>query len=39
MRIPEEIPWQSTGITLGSGGQGEVQLVCKRNEAEGPKYA
>lgn len=24
---------------MGSGGQGDVQLVCKRNEAEGPKYA
>ena len=39
MRIPEGIPWKSTGITLGSGGQGEVQLVCKRDQAEGPKYA
>ncbi len=39
MRIPEGIPWQSTGITLGSGGQGEVQLVRNRDQAEGPKYA
>ena len=39
MRIPEGIPWQSTGNTLGSGGQGEVQLVCKRDQAGGSKYA
>ena len=39
MRIPKDIRWQSTGLTLGSGGQGEVQLVCKRNQREGPKYA
>ena len=39
MKIPERIPWQSTGITLGSGGQGEVQRVCKQNEPNGPKYA
>ena len=39
MKIPEHVPWRSTGKTLGRGGQGEVQLVCKRNQPEGPKYA
>ena len=39
MRLPESTPWQSTGTTLGRGGQGEVQLVSKRNKPEGPKYA
>ena len=39
MRIPEDLPWQATGITLGEGGQGEVRLVRDRNKPEGPKYA
>ena len=39
MRIPEHVPWQSTGTTLGRGGQGEVQLVRVRNQPEGPQYA
>ena len=39
MRIPEQVAWQSTGITLGRGGQGEVQLVRHRDQPEGPKYA
>ena len=40
MRIPEQVAWQSTGITLGRGGQGEVQLVRHRtDQPEGPKFA
>ena len=39
MRIPEHVPWRSTGTTLGSGGQGEVQPVCRQKQPEGPKYA
>lgn len=39
MKIPENVPWQSTGITLGRGGQGQVQLVRARNQPEGRKYA
>ena len=39
MKIPKELPWLSTGETLGSGGQGEVQLVTRKDEPDGPKYA
>ena len=39
MKIPEHVPWRSIGPTLGSGGQGEVRLVKKQGEPEGPKYA
>ena len=39
MRIPENLPWQATGTTLGSGGQGEVQIVTRKNESEGPELA
>ena len=39
MRIPDELPWQATGNTLGSGGQGEVQIVTHEREPEGQKYA
>ena len=39
MKIPEGLPWRSTGITLGSGGQGVVQLVTRLDEPNGPKYA
>jgi len=42
MKIPTDIPWKSTGKTLGRGGQGEVHLVTKRDEADEPdptKYA
>ena len=39
MKIPEEVPWRSTGKTLGSGGQGEVQLVTRREDPDGTKYA
>lgn len=39
MKIPEDVPWRSTGNTLGSGGQGEAQTVTRQDEPEGPKYA
>lgn len=39
MRIPETVPWCSKGVTLGSGGQGVVQLVTRKNDPDGPKYA
>ena len=39
MRIPDELPWQATGKTLGSGGQGEVQIVAHETDPEGQKYA
>ena len=39
MRIPKNLPWQATGTTLGSGGQGEVQIVTRKDELEGPEYA
>ncbi len=39
MRIPDELPWQATGNTLGSGGQGEVQIVTHETDPEGQKYA
>ena len=39
MKIPDDVPWRSTGKTLGSGGQGEVQIVTRKDQSEGPKYA
>ena len=39
MRIPDYIPWTSTGKTLGRGGQGVVELVTRENDPEGPRYA
>ena len=39
MKIPEHVAWQSTGRTLGSGGQGEVQVVRRRDQPRGPQYA
>lgn len=39
MKIPEHVPWQSTGTTLGSGGQGVVQLVTKSDQTNGRMYA
>ena len=39
MRIPDELPWQATGNTLGSGGQGEVQIVTHETDPQGQKYA
>ena len=39
MRIPPAIPWRSTGRTLGSGGQGSVRVVTRRDEPDGKEYA
>ena len=39
MRIPENLPWRSTGTTLGRGGQGDVEIVSRKDQPEGPKYA
>ena len=39
MRIPENVPWRSVGTTLGSGGQGVVELVTRKDDPEGPQYA
>jgi len=39
MRIPESVPWVSTGKTLGSGGQAVVHLVTSRDESNDKKYA
>lgn len=39
MKIPDEIPWRATGDTLGSGGQGQVQLVTRRDEPAGHQFA
>ncbi len=39
MKIPDSVPWRSTGRTLGSGGQGDVHLVTRRDQPEGARYA
>ena len=39
MKIPQHVPWRSTGTTLGSGGQGEVHLVTHKCQLQGPNYA
>ena len=39
MKIPESVPWRSTGKTLGSGGQGAVALVKRSDDVDGPDYA
>ena len=39
MKIPENVPWRSIGKTLGSGGQGVVELVTRLHEPDGPYYA
>lgn len=39
MKIPDTIPWQSTGVTLGSGGQADVHVVTRRDDESGRKYA
>ena len=39
MRIPESVPWRSIGKTLGSGGQGVVEIVTRKDELDGLKYA
>ena len=39
MEIPEYVPWCLTGTDLGSGRQGDVCLVTRKNELDGAKYA
>ena len=39
MKIPDNLRWKSTGRTLGSGGQGDVQLVIGKDDPDGRKYA
>ena len=39
MEIPQHLPWELTGETLGSGGQGNVYLVTNREKNDGTKYA
>ena len=39
MKIPEHVPWKSTGKTLGSGGQGVVEVVTPNDNPQVPKYA
>ena len=39
MRIPQNHRWRSTGTTLGSGGQGEVQIVEPSDRPDGSEYA
>lgn len=39
MRIPKHVPWRSTGSTLGTGGQGQVQLVFDPNQPDGKRHA
>lgn len=39
MKIPEAVNWRPTGRTLGSGGQGTVQVVTSRNGPNDKLYA
>ncbi len=39
MKIPNDSPWKSTGKTLGTGGQADIYLVVKRDEATLPDPA
>ena len=39
MIIPESVPWRSIGRTLGSGGQGSVEVVTRRGADDGREYA
>jgi serine/threonine protein kinase len=39
MKIPDSVPWRSTGTTLGGGGQGEVHLVVPRDQPQAPPSA
>ncbi|MCY4416145.1 MAG: serine/threonine-protein kinase [Chloroflexi bacterium] len=39
MKIPDHLPWKSTGKTLGSGGQGNVELVVHKGDPNGRLYA
>jgi serine/threonine protein kinase len=35
----EKLGWKFIGVNLGRGGQGEVELVVRTNDPDGPKYA
>ena len=39
IEIPQHVPWNLTGEHLGSGGQGHVYLVTKRESNDGKEYA
>ena len=39
MKIPQDVNWSSTGQTLGGGGQGQVEVVTRKDQPDGPKYA
>lgn len=39
MKIPDTLPWATTGKTLGSGGQAEVYLVTRRDQSDGRNFA
>ena len=39
MKIPEDIQWESTGNTLGEGGQSQVFLVKNKNDTNENIYA
>lgn len=39
MKIPDKLDWRSTGVTLGAGGQGVVQLVTRKSDPEGAQFA
>ena len=39
MIIPESVPWKSTGKTLGSGGQGSVEVVTRRDADADKEFA
>lgn len=39
MKIPESVPWCPAGVTLGTGGQGQVHLVTRKGDPNGGKFA
>ena len=39
MNIWESVPWERKGEPLGSGRQGNVHLVVRKEEPEGPRFA
>ena len=39
MKIPNDVPWRSTGKTLGRGGQGDVHVVVPKDEPGGKQRA
>jgi serine/threonine protein kinase len=39
MKIPDSVPWRSTGETLGSGGQANIYLVTRKDQPDGRNYA